>query len=474
MKKCRLIADSLLASYHEKSRGSRFPKVISSCGTGRSEGFELNYAGGTLAVKAQSPLAEVYALSLLHTIIPSGHWQEFLGLSSPRFALRPLWLCKEITHEENVHFACQRAIELGYNAIAWRGEAFHEVPGEYGLKYISVDNENSATAEYLLHTGKMENVDECSTLVEMALEEMRQAESRMPEGRRLIYYLPYKNGQTPQQTFQLILTLSRECLPTTCLAFPSVAGDPKHDHLEPHPFWDASRHIPQLFGVELLPVFNAGCVFQGEGLWPGIAFDQMELLLSGCRRHSFAGAMGLTNALPKAGGFLDANLWMMGQIMWRKTTPGLLLETWMRTYKHEQLNAEMKQVFKDVRRVILSLSKLRWFSEERLTREEILYEGQVALISLSGIELRLAELEKKRFVKTEKITTSEYLKFFLRDSRRLLKLYVPTVNIDDDPQESIWTKICQEGTNGRKVVLLDQPNAGHPHSRLNLLYQENR
>ena len=109
MKRCNELSQELLSAYHEKTKGTRHPKIQCVCSPhGVGEGFELSYAGGTIRIKSQSPLAEVYALSLMNVVVPGGHWHEFLGLNCPRFPLRPLWLRTSPQNESDFHRICPR------------------------------------------------------------------------------------------------------------------------------------------------------------------------------------------------------------------------------------------------------------------------------------------------------------------------------------------------------------------------------
>ena len=350
----------------------------------------------------------------------------------------------------------------------------YAIPSEYGLKAIVSSQPNAvkmrpmAEVSYVLHQGTVVQPDENLTFAESVLKEIRQVEAELTGSTKLIYYLPYIEEMTPEQSAQLVVSLHRETAPGTCLAFPAVAGDPAHDHLPLHPLWDLLRCIPQLHGTGLLPVFNAGGIHQGEGLWPGVCFDLAEVLQARCRRHSFVGSIGLANVLPAAGGFSDANLWVMGQAIWHEISPVLLLETWLRAYKPEPMFAEAMRLLKEVRGLIVSIGRLRWQSAEGLSQDESRCFAEQALVLLRRIEMNTVELGLKRTGRSAKAIVSDYLIFFVRDAKRVLKQFLHSVNIDDDSQESIWT------TAGKGGGILDSPNPGQANTKIHQIYAENR
>lgn len=473
MKKCKDLSIELLAQYNERAQGKRFPQIVSACSEhGTGEGFELSYAGGVLSVKAQSPLAEAYALGLLRVVVPAGHWHEFLGLSFPRFPLRALWLQETPQGDQSIHWTCRRTVELGFNALAWRGAGRNDILRQYGLKFISLDD-NAPDNDFFIYQGSVSSGDEDHTMAELTLRDLQAAEGRLSKTTKLIYIVPYHLEMSAQQYGHLMLMLYRECGPTTILAFSAVAGSPTEDHCGPNPYWEALRCSPKLLGAGLLPIFNTGCVKQGEGHWPGVCFDQMELLMNGCRRHAFAGSVNLTHSLPALSGFLEANLWVMGQLMWKESAALTLLDTWLRANKNVSMDAMTTTLMQAVREVMLLLSRLRGDEGNTISAEEKKYLVELLALRIRGIEMRTAELEKKRTSRVPYATICDYLVFFLRDAKRLLKMSNPAINIDDDGHDSTWTTASSEGGN-RKPASLERANPGQMNSRLALLYFENK
>lgn len=136
MRKCQELATVLATEYAENSKNKQFPKLMLSHKNRESESFFATYAAGKLSIDASSLLAQSYAISHLGTAIKAGHLADFIGESTPRFPLRPLWLkaSTEVYLAENISLHlpdfmlaedarlliprfCKRLIECGFNAI---------------------------------------------------------------------------------------------------------------------------------------------------------------------------------------------------------------------------------------------------------------------------------------------------------------------------------------------------------------------
>lgn len=476
MKKCKELSQGLLAAYNAKAKGTRYPKVHLTClGDGKGEGFELTYAGGVLRVKSQSSLAEVYALSLLNVVVPSGHWHDFLGISEPRFPLRALWL-RVPPCEEAFHSICQRAVELAYNAIVWDGSGGLAIPGEYGLKAILcltntfVAEDSLQEVDYFLYEGKVPPNFENLTFAESSLKEILEIEAKLPKGGKLIYCVADNKALSPEQTAQMIFFLQREMKAGACLAFSATAGDPLSAIAHAHPFWEFARGIPLLQSPTLLPIFNSGGIRQGEGLWPSVCIDQAELLQERCKRHTFAGNIGLVNTVPKAGGFLDANLWVMAQAMWREISPMLLLETWLKRYKPEPKLAEALKVLREVRGLTVALSQMQVESKV-LSSESHRLAAELALSQVRLLEKKMLDLGQRRTVDSAEVSLHDYLVFFIRDIKRFIKPYLSSVRLEEDSQDSIWTKA---GGESFRKSFLEHPSSGHGNTKMMQIFKENQ
>lgn len=136
MKKCQELATVLAAEYAERSKNRHAPHLHLSIKEKNGEGYTSSYAGGKLSITANNLLAQTYAISQMGTAIQARHLAEYLGESSPRFSLRPLWLKAPIevslTDQLSLHLPefmlaedaqlllprlCKRLIECGYNSI---------------------------------------------------------------------------------------------------------------------------------------------------------------------------------------------------------------------------------------------------------------------------------------------------------------------------------------------------------------------
>jgi hypothetical protein len=409
----------------------------------------LEYAGGGLTVKADSPLGEIFALSFLCEIIPSGYWYEFLGVSAPRFPFRPLWLQAPPEDEEHAHQVCKRVVELGYNAVAWEGSCFFSIPSLYGLKSICMHGEKGA--DFLLCKSSVDVVLVEQTFLDVLVQEMKNFERSLLKGQRLIYVLPSRWEYSQQQWDRLLLTISRESQPGTCLGFSWVQGEPFQGHFQQHPFWSTLPGIPQLQEANLLPIFHVGHSLQGGGGWPFVDFDQVDTMLNDCRRHDFAGGMVMTSHMPPKGGFLDANLWVMAQAMWRGIASMHLLDIWLIANKGERLDADMKCYLLKVKDIVKTLNKLQVPAEDALAADEVRYLGELGLLHLQWLEKKALEMEKKRKGRRfESASFIDYLWLFTTEARQLLMQMVPGMRNSGD----------QVGNVGQ-------------NPRFNLIYEEN-
>lgn len=475
MKNCSVLSQQLLVEYQEKSKATRFPKIfISRIESAEQEYFVLDYAGGVLTVSSSNITSDIYALSLLNIVVPSGHWPEFLGPSKPRLSVRPLWLLNPPKTEEEFHKTSQRVLALGFNAILIDGlSEFLHIPKQYGLKVILKANSlpddlDLTEIDYVFWEGHYAFEESDKTQVECILADICRIEGVLRARRRLIYFIPYRKEHTEQQNAQLILSLCAEVSATTCLSFSIVMGDPTHDHLAFHPFWKLLRTSPSLRGTNFFPVFNAGGVHQGEGLWPSVSFDLAEQLISGCQRHSFGGAIGILNALP-VGGFAEANLWMMNQALWREMPPKNVTEVWLRTNKSGNSVPAILQVLEESRRLILAINSMQ-YEEKFLPQEEKRQWGELNLLQLQFLEKKVLALSRKWSPKGNEVPFGDYFFYFAKDIKRFLKRCIPSLNVDVDFQDSIWTVGAPKNED---PFFLANPNTGHTHPQLAKIFAEN-
>ncbi|MBA3816347.1 MAG: hypothetical protein H0X29_07480 [Parachlamydiaceae bacterium] len=138
MYKAALLAEKLAIEYSQNKQ-KQFPKIVwKAPAQGIGESYSTSYEKGIIQVQAESPLGAAYGIAQLNITLAGDHLGDFLGLSQPRFALRPLWIgCDSYvssngigialprymatsSHEEmkiNSEKLFHRIIELGYNTI---------------------------------------------------------------------------------------------------------------------------------------------------------------------------------------------------------------------------------------------------------------------------------------------------------------------------------------------------------------------
>lgn len=470
MKICAELTETLLAEYQEKTKGQRLPKISSiTCREDKGEGYELRYSAGNLKIFANSSLASVFALSLLNVAVPSEHWNEYLGSYEPALQLRILWFNEPLEDEIKCRILCRRALRLGFNTLLIENPKFIPIPKEYGLKVIIKWDgvTNIQGADYLFWETAIRSSEEELTLLETLLKELKKLEAIIPKQVSLIFKIPYYETLTPQQNAYLLNVFYLEVNSQTYVAFSSVGGDIFSDHLPQHPFFDLLRCSPSLQGNRLLPVFNAGGVGQGEGLWPSFSTDIAERANSIHQRHSFQGVICLVRSLPAEGGFLDGSLWIFNMALTHKIHPKLLLKTWLKAFKPESSSDSHINLFDRIRYMILMLSGLKNDSSNDLGKMMC----EKIILDTKFFEAMSSEIEKKSTSRNDRVPMSDYMTFFIRDVKRILKEIFPNINIDDEMQESIWTQVALEGGN-RKMKRLDRPNQGQSN-KLKLIYKEN-
>lgn len=431
---------------------------------------------------------------------------------------------------------CRRTVELGFNAIIFgRREgmaiASHEqgkidwnavgvVLREYGLKMIvKVSLAEQAFAihspaypryqeviegslrefldtyidiDYLFWESELLHPSFCTCrqaeeipLKELVFHELKMLEQAIGKT-SLIFYVPSVDHSSAKIHSKWLSELCDQAGRHTIIAFSALSGDFTQDHVPLHPFWNALRKEMECSSTPLLPIVNTGGVRQGEGLWPSIPCDLIDLILARCVRHHFAGIITLVNHIPPCGGMLDCSLWIASQALWKGSNPWLTAETWFAAHRPHWNYPLFEEDFKTIRRMVIHLSLMRSLTSEphrdKLSSEEGKAISESLLAHLRALEIKW--LKEKQENKEAKATLQDYGVFFLRDARRIIlnflqcfNISIPNLTIHEDVQESLWTQFLQSGGQGvrsGKVSLLEKPNAGQPGSRISQIFAENR
>ncbi len=286
--------------------------------------------------------------------------------------------------------------------------------------------------------------------------------------RQLIFYVPSTTAAEAKSQAAWIPNLLDEMGDKSIFAFSAVEGGFYQDHLYDHPLWQQLRRSPDSSSTLLLPIVNIGAVEQGEGLWPLTNFDLVERFFFRCRRHAFAGVIGVVNHLPAPGSLLDFMLWVAGQSMWHDHPPALLAETWFDSFRKGEKFADLYPPLKAVRMIVLELSLLRNL-ENNEERRRI---GEPLIAQLKTLT---HQFEKDQSV-LERPSIKDYFKLFVYDIKRFLEqslqlscrtIFAPTFG-NEDLQPSFWTH-----PKGRGDFLV-KPQEGLPGSILDKIYKENR
>ncbi len=82
--------------------------------SGEVEKLTSSYSAGKVILRGQNDNALLFGKNQLEIALKSGHIREYLGESSPRFSIRPLWIKKELSLDQNI---CERILEYGFNTI---------------------------------------------------------------------------------------------------------------------------------------------------------------------------------------------------------------------------------------------------------------------------------------------------------------------------------------------------------------------
>lgn len=511
MKKLLDLCDSILAKH-----GKAIPRIeLRVKNHFSNEQYSCSYAGGVVQLDAESSLAAVFGLSTLIMGIKSGHLSECLGENKPRFPLRLLWFKGEFPQKNllaDTDRFCGRLLEIGYNTILFglgdlsyeHVEDFCIACAEYGIKVFvkpqwSFKQRCPIDAAYVadIQSKLSKLVKTAPTLHGIFWEgglfhpddyhhpkardathfEMIHAEASMVEAvlgtKKLIYSVVISDPNVANQQAEWLSELCDSVGTHTSIAFSAVAGDPCEDHLEPHPFWATLRKSIDVSGTPLMPIVNIGSVGQGEGLWPSLSLDLSDRYLSQCVRHHFGGIIGVVNSLPVRGALLECSLWVASQMQWKKTSAGLLAETWFKAQRPELNFEKMVDPVMQLRDIAIELSFLRSFQKEqprdRMTTDESRALSESLLVRLAKLQILFEKEEKNRTFASDKPSWNDYFQIFALDARRLISQFMQTFHISgldrsEDKGEGFWV--------GPKANFLDQPSRGIKGSRKELIHSE--
>lgn len=503
--------------------------VWKSKGLTQGEAYEANYQAGTLQLVTESPLALRYGINQLEMGINSDHLAEFLGRTSPKFSLRPIWpradhqviltpqLSLTLPHfcfdSRQLHQVCERTIQLGYNALIFGlhpGSSLenlqsnlqlnlpevHEILHCYGLKLILKPHANLElpidllakdpfldAIDFLLWEGLFQRKDfgrDFSTrdrlIKELVFEEVELLEKMVEERTRLIYFLPEGEQVSVEQQSNWISELCDEVGKETIVSFPAMV---ENSNVMAHPFWEALRLSPDTSATPLLPIANFGAVGQGEGLWPIFTFPLMEHCFSRMHRHPFTGVVALTGSIPPAGGFLDCNLWVAGQLMWRNLSPNLLAESWFRAWYPDLQFSKISTLLETL---YLHSTQLKNLLFQAQNKRDIAQKSCRQIAPSLAAQLDIWQEAQSKETKTPSF--HDYLQHYVRDARRILYhclrlCHAPNTTPlkDEDLKNSFWTTVAEASNKGfsgdLEISLNSKPNPGEAGSVMEQIYREN-
>jgi len=136
MKKCLDLLSDLLNEHAEKKEKKSLPGLQLRRGSLADGVFDSEYSAGVVTIAASSELSSAYGVSLLSCALQAGHCAEFLGVSTPQYPVRPLWIGSSVEvvisprvsiylpkfmldEKEAISISdvCIRLIEGGYNFL---------------------------------------------------------------------------------------------------------------------------------------------------------------------------------------------------------------------------------------------------------------------------------------------------------------------------------------------------------------------
>lgn len=559
MKYAFRLADTLLSEYHQNKK-DHFPDIQTKYRYDlKPEEFITTYYSKKVLIEAPNPRTLSFGISHIISAINAQQLGECLGINSPKFFLRPLWLkcdysislssslavdlpkwlLPEEFDPEKATIACRKIIELGYNAVVlgsrhrkkissgspYKGnlaslQMIYNFFNEYGLqviikpkiihlhvntkhtrcplnpvykelfeksiKELFLEN-HSKTLDYIFWEASLYHPSfihdffaQDFLLMEILGADVKLLEENLaPHKIPLIYYIPYSENQPLKQKDNCLEILSDKLGPTSILSFSVFAGYPDEDHLNPHPFWAILRSSPDISATPLLPIINFGCVNQGEGLWPILPLELIDLYTSRMYRHYFAGAITLSNTLPSKKGFLDCSLWIGGQALRQPCSGILLAERWFKANKGCFPFLQFIECIQTMRRIALVLSQFRYLikgkSKEEISSEECRAAIESLMIQLNELDLQLQSSDDKHEAKASP-SLADYFHYFLQDAKgiciqTLHHFHLPMVKglLGELPQNSFWNAQCK-----KTLDPLDDPILDASDARMHAIFSENR
>jgi hypothetical protein len=271
-----------------------------------------------------------------------------------------------------------------------------------------------------------------ATEAEIVLREVQLLE-QCAEDKGLIFYVPTPDPIVAERQAPWLAQLPDDMGSKTILAFAAVAGPPSADHQLHHPLWDQLRIAPDQSATGIMPIINIGLVQQGEGLWPSANFDLVDRFVKRCRRHHFAGILGLCNHLPCSGSLLDCMLWVASQSLWCDMPTELLADTWMRAYLPRGGLHSLSALLDLGRQVSLQMSALHAMTCQPQMAALSLEEGQLHADSLM-VAVRCLQNCTAKYLKEAPLSPwgeqmQISVKFFTSDVQRLLDNFLQYFNL---------------------------------------------
>lgn len=322
-----------------KNQLSALRPVELICRSGLDRGFEVEWRGSTLFLKYSVLADGIYGCKRLFSAIQAQS-SSILGIHVPQTQCR--FLCLNFPNISPAFL--ETVVELGFNGIVLKqseGEISKQA-ARWGLKVFVRPSIPPLWAklspfepEYRIELERLVEVlkencffdglywespyfsADCRDIllpkaklrIELHLEELQALEQVAP----VLYTIP----PIPSETYPFLVRhfsiLQRAAGPQTSILFSANDGNPFEDHLPPSPIWSGRK--------------SAGLPYVGlDGKEePLFIMDRAKKLLF----HPLDGACIMMQRPPKQGGYEEANLSLLAEVLWSKRGPEEALKEWV-------------------------------------------------------------------------------------------------------------------------------------------------
>lgn len=501
----------------------------------QQEAFTCQYHAGEVHIHASNERTAAYALSLIPMYAQAGHLGELAESWQAALPVRPLLLvgdqlvaisdevaCFFPVHlipliddtEEAIGNWAAELVSLGYNAVIFTkatqvadsssftgnfarfvsvlqnlGLAVGIQPTSNPSRILSVQQLVRRTMQqfpainYLYWVHNSLNMEQLTVLqkrrftsYELALQEVQQIETLLPNNCRLIFCVEPKDLEQACKQSLWLSDLGDQLRPSSYLAFPALAGPVQCVHPSLHPYWQQLKRSVDCLGTRLLPIVNAGAIGIGEGYWPVLTTHLIESILPRMRRHAFSGIACLAAGIPRQAGFARANLWIWGTTQWQPFHGSCLAETWFQGMRPDLTWEQRQDTLRYIWEAACLLSELQASASIIESQQKRIYHTIERLLPwINRVQKKYESGKDEDQPWVGRTTFSDYLCFFIRDLRHSIEFYLDSLRLsspfpvsEGKIQAGIWTQPVDH-----LVKLSSAPRFNPDDARMTLVFHEN-